>query len=323
MDDAERGFFAPLIGDGRPLLFMVAGSLAFSGVFAIFLAITGDLLPHDVHYLGMTGEQLCQAECRIVDFMVHDRAAWGGTLLGMGVLYTWLTAFPLAQGAGWAWWTWVASASVGFATFLSYLGYGYLDTWHGAGTLALLPVFIGGIVRTRRHLAAPAGVVSLAVPPPWIHRRDRFALGRTLLLLGAVATAASGLIILSVGVGPTFVPEDLEFIGLSAAQLDAINPRLIPLLAHDRAGFGGGVLAMGFTTAMCLWWAPLSRHLHQAVALAGLASLGTAIVVHFAVGYTDAWHLVPPAVGLMCLVTGLALSHPGVAPRAPTDAVAA
>jgi hypothetical protein len=37
---------------------------------------------------------------------------------------------------------------VGFLTFLAYLGYGYLDTWHGVATLFLLPVFGVGLLRS-------------------------------------------------------------------------------------------------------------------------------------------------------------------------------
>jgi hypothetical protein len=45
----------------------------------------------------------------------------------------------------WSWWTLVCSGLAGFLSFLSYLGYGYLDTWHGAATLLLLPVFVAGL----------------------------------------------------------------------------------------------------------------------------------------------------------------------------------
>jgi hypothetical protein len=38
----------------------------------------------------------------------------------------------------WAWWLLAFSGSAEFASFLAYLGYGYLDTWHGVRT-ALLP----------------------------------------------------------------------------------------------------------------------------------------------------------------------------------------
>ncbi len=306
------GFFDPLLGDGRPLLFAVAGALLFAGGFCLFLAATGEFLPHDIHYLGMSADDLCRvASCRVVDFMVHDRAAFGGALVGLGVLYLWLTAFPLAAGQQWAWWVWLVSGAVGFASFLSYLGYGYLDTWHGVGTGLLLPIYVTGLVRARRLVPGRLTPVSLRRHGGWLGGTDRFAVGRLLLFLGAAGTAAGGLAILRVGIGDTLVPEDLEFMGLRADDLRAFNPRLVPLLAHDRAGFGGGVLTLGLTTMLCLWCAPLSRHLHQAVALAGLGSLTAALGVHFAVGYTDPWHLLPAGVAFTSLVAGLAVSHPG------------
>ena len=311
-----QGLFGPLIGDGRPLLFVIAGSLVFAGGLAMFLASTGELLPHDTAYLGMTGKQLCEvADCQVTDFMVHDRASFGGTLFGLGILYIWLTAFPLARGEQWAWWTWLISAVLGFATFLTYLGYGYLDTWHLTGTLFMLPVFGLGIVRARRLVKGPLQLRCLLRNGGWLGRKDRYTLGRILLISGAGAVAASGLIILRIGVGDTFVSEDLEFIGLTASEIRSVNPRLVPLLAHDRAGFGGGVLTMGLTTMACLWCSRLSRHLHQAVALAGLASLGPTLWVHLSVGYTDAFHLAPPVAGVVCLISGLALEHPGVPPE--------
>jgi len=73
-------------GDGRRFLMAVAIGLMLAGAFALVLAAIGELLPHDSHYLGMDADELCEiASCRIVDFMVHDRAAFGGTLLGLGV----------------------------------------------------------------------------------------------------------------------------------------------------------------------------------------------------------------------------------------------
>src|SRR2546422_997276 len=54
-----------------------------------------------------------------------------------------------SQGAAWAWWTIAMSGAVGFLSFLSYLGHGYLDTWHGVGSVALVPVFVAGLLRSR------------------------------------------------------------------------------------------------------------------------------------------------------------------------------
>src|SRR5260221_11602637 len=128
----ERGLFEAALGDGRPLLLLSGVVLVLCGAFALFQSATGQFLPHDVEYLGMTPQDLCRLDqCRIVHFMFHDRVSFGGTLIAVGSLYLWMTEFPLRQGQAWAWWLFVVSGLVGFASFLTYLGYGYLDTWHG------------------------------------------------------------------------------------------------------------------------------------------------------------------------------------------------
>jgi hypothetical protein len=244
----DGGFLATIVGDGVLLLLATAASLVLAGGFAMLLAASGEFLPHDIAYLGMSAADLCSiARCRIVDFMIHDRAAFGGALLGVGVLYTYLVLFPLRQGQLWAWWLLAISGSAGFLSFLSYLGYGYLDTWHGVGSLVLLPVFVIGLLRSRRLVGQLANPMVLLPAHNLRGLPARRRAGRACLLLGAVGTALGGLAILRIGITDIFVPEDLSFMGLSTAQLQAINPRLVPLMAHDRAGFGGAVFTLGLT----------------------------------------------------------------------------
>lgn len=296
-------FVRTLVGDGVPLLLAAAGALAAFGAFAVFLSATGDFLPHDVHYLGLTAQQLCEvADCRVVDFMVHDRAAFGGSLLGLAVMYSWLALFPLRDGKRWAWWVFVVSGVTGFGSFLAYLGFGYLDTWHGVGSLLLLPLYWGGVVLTRRLVTDPA--VDRPRPRQW---------GRLVLLAGAVGTFVGGATILTVGIGDVFVPEDLKFIGLAADRLRAVNPRLVPLIAHDRAGFGGAVLTLGLVSSASLLCHRLDRSLWEAMGLAGTMALGAALGTHFFVGYTDIGHLLPALAAAASLVIGLALGRVGQA----------
>jgi hypothetical protein len=314
------GFLAAIVGDGVLLLLATAASLVLAGGFAMFLAASGEFLPHDIRYLGMSAAELCSiADCRIVGFMVHDRAAFGGALSAVGVLYAYLVLFPLRQGEAWAWWLLAISASTGFGGFLAYLGYGYLDTWHGVGTVLLLPVFVVGLLRSRRllgHLASPVVLLAardLRTPPA---RRQA---GRACLLLGAAGTALGGLTILWVGITDIFVPEDLAFMGLSAERLQAVNPRLVPLMAHDRAGFGGAVFTLGLTAFFCLWCAPPTRALWEAMLVSGGVALAAAIGVHGFVGYTDLWHLAPALAAAASMIIGLALTSPsGMAARGPT-----
>ena len=147
------------------------------------------------------------------------------------------------------------TSALGFATFLSYLGYGYLDTWHGLGTLLMVPVYVFGLARTRRLVVSSVDIRKLVVN--LLRPRDRLELGRLVIVIGAVGVVAAGLTILGIGMSHVFVPEDTHFIGLTRSEIDQISPRLVPLIAHDRAGFGGAVAVMGLTTLMSLVLGPL------------------------------------------------------------------
>jgi hypothetical protein len=296
-----------VVADGRPLLQLTAFALFFSGCFALFLSIRREFLPHDIAFLGMTPDQLCAiAECRVVAFMFHDRVAFGGVLVAIAILYFWLTAVPLAEGATWAWWTVVISGGIGFLSFLSYLGHGYLDTWHGVGSVALAPIFLAGLLHSRVLLRSAARARAAI---RGLQGRQR--LGRLALLATGLGMVLAGATILTVGMTGVFVPQDLKFMRVSIAELDAANPRLVPLIAHDRAGFGGGLLSAGLVVAACALFANPSRSLWQALAGAGTAGFGAAIGVHPAVGYTDWFHLAPAIAGSLLFVIGLALTAPG------------
>lgn len=311
--DDRRGLLAALIDDGRPLLKLTALCLIGSGLFALFLSATRQFLPHDVAYLGMTPPDLCAInECRIVHFMLHDRVSFGGAIIAVGTLYLYLTEFPLRQREAWAWWLLALSGAVGFGSFLLYLGYGYLDSWHGVATLCLLPCYITGLAMTYRTLTPPVSPWSLLTPSEPLQWKSRYDLGRLCLLATALALALGGLIISGVGVTTVFVPQDLQYMGLTTERLQAINPRLLPLIAHDRAGFGGGVCCCGVTMFFCVWCGQMGRALWQALLIMGIAGFGTAVGIHPLIGYTDAVHLSPAVVGAAMFAVGIVLTWKGL-----------
>ena len=160
-----RTFLQALVGDGRPPLYALSLGLLASGGAALFLAATGHFLPHDERFLGMSAEQLCGYQgCRVVHFMIHDRAAFGGIVFAVGLLYLWLLEFPLRARLAWAWWALLLSGAFGFASFLAYIGYGYLDAWHAAATLALFPCFAIGVARSWSTLVPPHNIKCLLTP---------------------------------------------------------------------------------------------------------------------------------------------------------------
>jgi hypothetical protein len=120
----------------------------------------------------------------------------------------------------------------------------------------------------------------------------------------------AGLTIQSIGMTTVFVPTDLAFMGLTRPEIDAINPRLIPLIAHDRAGFGGAVATAGLLTLSAVWFSLPSRSLWQTLLIGGIAGWSTAVGVHPAVGYMDAFHLAPAVGGSLVFCVGLVLLQP-------------
>ena len=305
----DTGLFEALIGDGLFPLALTGVALAGAGGFALFLSATGHFLPHDVAYLGMDAAQLARvSKPQLVNFMFHDRAAFGGSLVAVGLLYLWLTEFPLRQGQSWAWWTLALSGTAGFGSFLSYLGYGYLDTWHGVATLALLPVFLTGMIRTHRHLEMDRSWRVLLHPPAWSGLDARARAGKGLLLVYGAGLVAAGLTISVVGMTTVFVDTDLAYIGLTQPEICGVSSRLLPVIAHDRAGFGGGLVSIGIMVIVIVLHSPVTRSFLQAMMVSGGAGFAAAIGVHYAVGYMDAWHLAPAFAGAGIFFTGWGLA---------------
>jgi hypothetical protein len=287
----QRGIVEALLGDGRFLLSVTGLMLVLSGGFAVFQSLTGYFLPQDVHALGFDAGQLAAAaNIRVVHFMFHDRVAFGGALMAVGFAYWYLAEFPLRSSQAWAWWTFCVSGICGFASFLAYLSYGYLDSWHGVATLLLLPVFLAGLWRAR-----PARIHAAEL---WLPGQP-MSVGRWGLGFLAAGIIAAGATIMVVGMTSVFVPQDLAFMCMTPAELQKVSPRLVPVIAHDRAGFGGGLFSTGIILLFLARHAPLSRSFVQIVALMGLAGFGAAIGVHPAIGYTDFTHLAPAYLGAL------------------------
>jgi dihydroorotate dehydrogenase len=297
---------------GRFLIAFTGSILIASGLFALILAATVKLLPYDVAYLGMTMDDLCaRAACRVVHFMAHDRVSFGGSIISIGILYIWIAGNPLRAGEPWAFWALVASGVVGFGSFLTYIGYGYLDVWHGRATLALLPFTLAGLVLSHAGLRKPRGPAALFRSSARAWLWSPAGMGRACLTFAAIGMLMGGAIIMTVGMTRVFVPQDLAYMGVTADELRTLNPRLVPLIAHDRAGFGGGLFSGGILVMSTVWCGlrPGARSLWWALAASGIAGFGCAIGVHPVVGYTSFVHLAPAYAGALSLVVGLVLLY--------------
>ncbi len=280
---------------------MLLGSL-----LALVIAATRVVLPYDEAFVGMSRAELDAVNPRLLAFMAHDRVSLAGTMVAIGILYLGLSLWGVRRGLHWARQAIYYSAFTGFASFFLFLGFGYLDTFHAFVTAALLQ-FLLLAVHCRLGTYTPTVRPALRGDAAW----RRMLWGQLALIVHGVGLLGAGAVISCIGVSGVFVPEDLAFMQTTAAALQSANPRLVPLVAHDRATFGGMLLAAGWVFLLpalwdmregsaWLWWTMLG---------AGLTAYAAAIGVHFAVGYVDFHHLLPACSGLAVFLAGMVLSR--------------
>ncbi|WP_289139061.1 dihydroorotate dehydrogenase [uncultured Brevibacillus sp.] len=281
--------------------------MLIGGGLAWWIAATSVMLPYDERFLGARATELELVNAQLLSFMSHDRISLAGTMLSIGVIYFQLSHHGLKHGLHWARTVIRASGAVGFASFFLFVGYGYFDYMHAILALLLFPLFLLAI-------REPANNQLLPLPIDLTNNRDwKNALwGQLLFVIIGCGLTGAGIIISIIGVTGVFVPSDLVFLCASAEALEAYNERLIPLIAHDRAGFGGALVSDGIAVllislwgfrrgASWVWWTLL---------LAGIPGFVSGIGIHFAVGYVDFLHLFPAYVAALLFWIGLVLARP-------------
>ncbi|MFN7974254.1 MAG: hypothetical protein U0166_18210 [Acidobacteriota bacterium] len=310
LHDAQRGRPPGTPGREAEMSWFWTGlmglGMLFGSVLALAIAATRVVLPYDESFVGMTRAELRAVNPRLLPFMTHDRVTLAGTMVGIGAMYAGLSYWGARRGRAWARKAILLSAGTGFASFFLFLGFGYLDPLHSFVTAALLQLMLLGIAgKLADHV--PGRPPELSGDAAW----RRALWGQLLLIVHGVALLGAGVVICSVGVSRVFVVEDLAFMGTTAGALADANARLVPLVAHDRATFGGMLLSAGWVFMLPAMWGfeRGARWLFWTLALAGLPAYAAAIGVHYAVGYTDPWHLVPAFGGLALFACGLLLSR--------------
>ena len=293
--------------------------MLLGSIMALCIALTRVVLPYDEAFCGITRDQIAAINGRLLPFMSHDRVALAGTMVAIGLLYLNFSWFGIRLGEHWARTAVLASAAAGFFSFFLFLGFGYFDPFHGFVTAVLFQLFVQGIV----------GGMPPRPPTPhpeWTESREwkLGQWGQLLLVLHAAGLLGAGAFICAVGIGDVLVSTDLDYLGTDLAALRSANPRLVPLVAHDRATLGGMLLSSGLVYLLGGLWGMRrgAVWLWHAFLWSGLAAYACAIGIHYGIGYVSPAHLLPAFAGLVLLLVGLGLCRPWMAAsRSPSDPV--
>lgn len=309
----------PLQGGHRPrnlplltppwLAYLALGlGMVVCGSLAWYVAADRVILPYDEQFVRLSREQLAGANTRLLSFMAHDRVSLAGTMVTVGFLYAGLAWGGVRRGHHWAWSALMASSGFGFLSFFLFIGFGYFDPLHAMISLILLPFYLIGTIWGQPRASGDYG-------PPAAGLRNSRAwrlglVGQLAFVVLGVGLIVGGLTITWTGITQVFVPSDLAYMETEGPFLREVSPRLVPLVAHDRAGFGGTLVTNGLAIFFAALWGirPGARWLWWTLLLAGLPGLGGAIGVHYAVGYTDFFHLSPVWLAAFLYLAGLALT---------------
>ena len=201
----------------------------------------------------------------------------------------------------WAYLSVIVSAFTGFLSFFSFLGFGYFDPFHAFVTAVMFQFLLFTL-----HAEVPP---RHGMEPPDLWNDGRWKAnqwGQLLFVIHGAVLITAGLVISSVGMTTVFVPEDLEFMHTTAEDLFGAHPSLVPLIAHDRATFGGMLIACGTATFLpALWGFRRGQSwLWYALMIAGSVAYVSTILVHWIVGYHSLKHLLPAYGGFMGLWVG-------------------
>lgn len=279
--------------------------MLISGIIALLFSMTRVILPYDEAFLQLTREQLMALNPNIIKFMAHDRMTLAGTMVSGGILYMQLAKHGVKFGIHWARKAINIAGVTGFLGILLYLGYGYFDWLHGLLWLVLLPFFYFGWKKTK-------GAQSTSVSrnrtnhPAW----KKGVWGQLCFVVLGFSFVLGGVIISIIGATGVFVSTDIGYICMTPEQLNEITDKLIPVIAHDRAGFGSALISVGLLVLMISLWGfhQGAKWVWRTYLIAGSPAFAAGILTHFIIGYTTFIHLLPAYVALALFLLGLILS---------------
>jgi dihydroorotate dehydrogenase len=282
-------------------------AITIAGFIALIFSMTTIILPYDERFLGVFRKDIIDYNPLILYFMAHDRMTLSGTMISGGIIYMQLARYGIRYGLHWARKAVNIAAITGFLGILLFIGYGYFDWLHGLFWLILLPFFIIGFVKTKNATESPSGT-NLFNHSAW-----KLSLyGQLSFIVLGASLAIGGVVISFIGASSVFVPTDILYLCMTPEMLNEFNERLIPVIAHDRAGFGSALLSVGLLVLMLALWGIREgeRWVWWTFTLGAIPAFAAGVATHYFIGYTIFIHLLPAYVALFLYVVGVICTGP-------------
>ena len=148
---------------GQLVMIGVGGGLAVAGAVISVVGLTSVFVPTDLEFLGAHAAHLRDADPHLLPFIAHDRAGFGGALIGAGLAILMISMWGWRRGQRWVWWCLLFGCAVGTVPVLIvHFAIGYTHVEHLAPVYVLVAATATALALSKPFLTArDGGVVSV------------------------------------------------------------------------------------------------------------------------------------------------------------------
>ena len=149
---------------GQMLMIGVGGGLAVAGLVISTVGFTTVFVPTDLDFMGTHAAHLAQAHGELLPFIAHDRAGFGGALIGAGLAILLISMWGWRRGQRWVWWCLLLGCAIGTGPVLAvHFAIGYTNFGHLLPVYLLVIATVTALVLSRDYLTARDDEVSTSV----------------------------------------------------------------------------------------------------------------------------------------------------------------
>jgi hypothetical protein len=142
---------------GQLLMIGIGGGLAGAGVVISTVGMTSVFVPTDLDFMDTHAEQLRSANTHLLPFIAHDRAGFGGALIGAGLAVLLISMWGFRRGQRWVWWCLLLGCAFGTVPALAvHFAVGYTHFEHLLPVYVLVVATIAALVLSKDYLTAQA-----------------------------------------------------------------------------------------------------------------------------------------------------------------------
>lgn len=140
---------------GQLLMIAVGGGLFVAGAVISTVGLTSVFVPTDLDFLGTSAAALRAANQHLPPFIAHDRAGFGGALMGAGLAVLLISLWGWRRGERWVWWSLLIGCAFGTVPVLAiHFAIGYTHFEHLLPVYVLVVVVAVALALSRTYLTA-------------------------------------------------------------------------------------------------------------------------------------------------------------------------